>query len=160
MPSNTRAYSQAYYKEHREVIQESSRANHARYRSENRNYQEKRRLHLNENGLCQSCGCAPRYNSGVYCIEHAALSAAKRHGLTIEHRLMLYASQNGQCLLCGTFEPDPLKLVVDHDHTTGHIRGMLCNKHNRAIGAFGDSSVALRQAAHYIDDSVLVFKSR
>ena len=98
------------------------------------------------------------YRGGVCCIEHAAKSAAKRHGVDIAQRLMLYAAQNGECVLCGEFEPDPMRLTVDHDHATGHIRGLLCNTHNVGLGRFGDDPVRLRQAANYLERSRIEFR--
>jgi hypothetical protein len=51
-----------------------------------------------------------------------------------------------ECVICGSAE----KLVVDHDHNTGQIRGMLCNHCNRGLGHFRDDPVLLEFAAQYI----------
>src|SRR5882672_11603273 len=44
-------------------------------------------------------------------------------------------SQGGLCKICQR----PRKLQVDHDHTTGQIRGMLCGQCNKGIGLLGDT---------------------
>lgn len=48
----------------------------------------------------------------------------------------LIERQNHRCPICGQwFDEYPLKdIVVDHDHTTGVIRGALCRNCNRAEG--------------------------
>lgn len=51
-----------------------------------------------------------------------------------------------QCVICGSEE----KLVVDHDHITGEIRGMLCNHCNRGLGHFRDDPMLLEFAAQYL----------
>lgn len=55
-----------------------------------------------------------------------------------------------QCVICGSEEP----LVVDHDHHTGEIRGMLCNHCNRGLGHFRDDPMLLEFAAQYLYASV------
>lgn len=41
--------------------------------------------------------------------------------------------------------------VVDHDHNTGAIRGLLCGHCNRAIGMFGDNIEVLKSAISYLE---------
>ncbi len=51
-----------------------------------------------------------------------------------------------ECVICGVEGP----LVVDHDHTTGQVRGMLCNNCNLGLGHFKDSPLLLEFAAQYL----------
>jgi hypothetical protein len=51
-----------------------------------------------------------------------------------------------ECVICGSNE----KLVVDHDHKTGEIRGMLCNHCNRGLGHFRDDPELLEFARIYL----------
>ena len=51
-----------------------------------------------------------------------------------------------ECVICG----DTGNLVVDHDHLTGKVRGMLCNHCNRGLGHFRDSPMLLEFAAQYL----------
>ena len=51
-----------------------------------------------------------------------------------------------ECVICGSLE----KLVVDHDHVSGKVRGMLCNHCNRGLGHFRDDPTLLEFAAQYL----------
>lgn len=51
-----------------------------------------------------------------------------------------------ECVICGSEET----LVVDHDHNTGLVRGMLCNRCNLGLGHFRDDPLLLEFAAQYL----------
>jgi hypothetical protein len=55
-----------------------------------------------------------------------------------------------ECVICGANE----KLVIDHDHNTGKIRGLLCGHCNRGLGHFRDDPTLLEFAAQYLYASV------
>jgi hypothetical protein len=62
----------------------------------------------------------------------------------------LLARAGGACQICGA-PPKSRRLHVDHDHTTGRIRGLLCHRCNRGLSWFRDRSDLLRTAAGYVD---------
>lgn len=77
--------------------------------------------------------------------------------LTQEDYAALLAIQNGTCAICEQAERvidartgEPRNLSVDHDHETGHVRGLLCGRCNRALGQFGDSVEVAQRAADYL----------
>lgn len=45
------------------------------------------------------------------------------------------------------------KLHVDHDHVSGKMRGLLCQKCNHGIGLMGEDPDRLRRAARYLEES-------
>jgi len=55
--------------------------------------------------------------------------------------------QNDECEICRTRLP---KLVIDHDHTSGLVRGLLCSGCNSGLGFFRDSLFTVVQAAKYL----------
>lgn len=45
-----------------------------------------------------------------------------------------------------------IRLVVDHCHTSGNVRGLLCHRCNQALGLFDDDPEALREAINYLSE--------
>ena len=60
-----------------------------------------------------------------------------KYGLTMDRYLQFLADQKGACAVC--HQPPVNRLVVDHCHITGEVRGLLCHKCNTGLGQFGDS---------------------
>jgi hypothetical protein len=59
-----------------------------------------------------------------------------RYNLSYEEYLGMYNKQNGKCLICEKEKVLGTKkgLYVDHCHTTGKVRGLLCSACNTTIG--------------------------
>ena len=58
--------------------------------------------------------------------------------------------QSSVCKICGGTNSSGVRLAVDHCHTTGKIRGLLCNKCNTAIGLIQDSALLAIKIAEYL----------
>ena len=65
----------------------------------------------------------------------------------------LVDTQRGCCAICRDSLDAGLRSHVDHDHTTGSIRGVLCSKCNHALGLFRDSITSLEQAIKYLKEN-------
>lgn len=112
---------------------------------------------------CKHCGKVfkPKAPSELYCSDFCkdyglAEAYYKRvYGITLEEYLDLAEKQNFVCAICGK-ENFPMNgchsgcLVVDHDHKTGKVRGLLCHNCNRALGLFQDSPFLLEKASDYL----------
>lgn len=71
------------------------------------------------------------------------------YGISIDDFDRLLASQDGRCAICET--PNPQRFWhIDHDHSTGEIRGILCNLCNVGLGAFKDNRHSLKMAEIYL----------
>lgn len=79
-----------------------------------------------------------------------------KFGISLEEYNSLLERQHGVCAICGLGESSRDKkgkirpLMVDHDHKTGKVRGLLCSKCNIGLGQFNDSPTVLKVAMEYI----------
>lgn len=74
------------------------------------------------------------------------------YGLTQEQMDQMLSRQGGGCAICGATtwtgkHPVP---VVDHDHATGKVRGMLCSECNQGLGKFKDDIAVMEKAIEYL----------
>lgn len=72
----------------------------------------------------------------------------ERYGLQWWVFDLILKSQDGKCAGCYALLGD--KLFVDHDHTTGQVRGLLCNACNSILGMAKDNPQTLRTLADYL----------
>jgi len=70
----------------------------------------------------------------------------RRYGITRERFDALFAIQKGLCAICSVESAG----CVDHDHSTGNIRGLLCMHCNAGLGLFQDDVRILLHAANYL----------
>ncbi len=76
----------------------------------------------------------------------------KKYGLTEAAYNAMLAEQGGVCGICRRARLQAgYKLAVDHCHTTGKVRGILCTNCNTAIGKMRESPTLLRAAADYLE---------
>jgi hypothetical protein len=70
----------------------------------------------------------------------------KKYGLTERELAAMMAAQGGRCVICLAGPAEH----VDHDHTTGAVRGILCSGCNTGLGNFGDDLFRLIGAMNYL----------
>ena len=77
----------------------------------------------------------------------------KQYGLTLTDYEILLAGQGYCCTTCGTPHTDAPKgrLHIDHCHSTGKVRGLLCSQCNTALGLVQDDVELLRRLAEYLE---------
>ncbi len=107
---------------------------------------------------CKKCNCQyvkSRYinnpterqarNNRTYAIESTeegknkkrANKLVKRYSMTVEQYNHLLKEQNYKCAICGSSTPNRKSIrhfIVDHNHITGEIRGLLCSFCNSGLG--------------------------
>lgn len=76
------------------------------------------------------------------------------YGLTIQDFDALLAQQNNSCAICkGPPAGKYSVFVVDHDHRTNKVRGLLCSICNMGIGLLKDNVEVLKAAVLYLEQS-------
>lgn len=66
--------------------------------------------------------------------------------------LTLYKKQAGCCAICYTsFDASEKSVQIDHNPTTGKIRGLLCKNCNTGLRKFKEDIESLQRAVFYIE---------
>lgn len=103
-------------------------------------------------------------SDGAYQAKWRAANPGKQKGYMRTNRLKSYgldhdsfasmrAAQKNQCAMCHaemTDERGPHQLHIDHDHVTGQMRELLCQRCNLLLGAAGDDQWVLSQGITYL----------
>ncbi len=71
-----------------------------------------------------------------------------RYGITLEQYEAMFIAQQGRCAICN--REDSNRLHVDHNHTSGKVRSLLCGSCNRGIGMFAEDVKLLEKAIKYL----------
>ena len=85
----------------------------------------------------------------------------KTYGITEEDYNILALKQDNKCAICSEMETGTRRgiaikrLSVDHDHISGKVRGLLCNRCNKALGGFNDSAILLSNAINYLNKGTI-----
>jgi hypothetical protein len=84
-----------------------------------------------------------------------------RFNLTLEEYNLMLDAQGGVCKICSMPETtrknnsDEVRMLcVDHDHNTGKVRGLLCNKCNRALGHYEVTKPRAEEFEKYLEEAV------
>jgi hypothetical protein len=108
---------------------------------------------------CRACYKAYNKNRDKYDIQLSRSKHLKRtYGMAPEAYLVLFETQNGVCAACSRSETtnDPRtkqikNLQVDHCHTTGKVRALLCQECNSALGLLHDDPARIRLLLRYAE---------
>lgn len=76
-----------------------------------------------------------------------------RYGISPEQYYEMLTEQEGKCKICNQPIPEGQYLDIDHNHKTGEIRGLICNKCNKGLGFFGEDIKVLENAIKYLKEN-------
>ena len=86
----------------------------------------------------------------------------RKYNLSVEDYEGLLITQNYGCKICGSVKANRewkikaqrIDLFVDHCHTTGKVRGLLCNKCNVGLAMFNENLDTMSSAIAYLQENV------
>lgn len=118
---------------------------------------------------CKQCGTmfSPKAPSHLYCSQECAdtglISAYLKRNYDVDHSWYMeqLTKQQHKCSICGGSgfklkNVHRVLLVVDHCHTTGKVRGLLCHNCNRGLGLFQDNAEILSKAIQYLEGATTI----
>ena len=77
-----------------------------------------------------------------------------RFNVDKEQAKELWLRSQTSCNICGkSWDGESEKLCIDHCHTTGVIRGILCKNCNHVLGHARDSIQTLERAIEYLKEN-------
>lgn len=73
-----------------------------------------------------------------------------RYALSVDQYNTMLQQQNNKCAICK--EIFSSKICVDHNHTTGKVRSLLCTPCNVGLGFFKENAETLTKAIEYLKE--------
>lgn len=75
------------------------------------------------------------------------------YGITLEDYNSMMVEQGCKCAICNVHQDEVNKrFSVDHNHSTGEVRGLLCHNCNTSLGHFKDNVDILESALKYLTE--------
>lgn len=87
-----------------------------------------------------------RYHSLINPNSRLAFQA-KKYGISLDQFFTMVELQGGVCAICSRV---PKRWSIDHCHSTGKVRGLLCTTCNSGLGFFRDDTDVLHTAIGYL----------
>lgn len=88
--------------------------------------------------------------SKLYKDRQRGYDIKRNYGITLEECTKMWHIQNNSCAICMKNIKPGVGSAIDHNHKTGEIRGLLCQKCNAGLGMFDDNILILSNAISYI----------
>jgi hypothetical protein len=107
-------------------------------------------------GRCKKCQCAARktwaeLHPGRQRTIEFNRKLKSRHGVSGDQFWEMHSDQSGLCGACGDALQPGRKTAVDHSHTTGKVRALLCFHCNVALGHVRESPARLHALLTYLE---------
>jgi hypothetical protein len=142
-----RTYHREWARKHRARLKAKRMANHAKVLAYEKAWRDKNRSRIRAYGVAYEKANKPRKAK-----HYRSYRLKSEYGLSELRYQRLAKTQGWLCLICDD-KPDVRgeKLVIDHDHSTGEVRGLICRRCNTGLGYFRDNANFLRHAVHYLN---------
>jgi len=109
---------------------------------------------------CKPCHQEYRRESSTTSRNRKSEKLRLRYGMTYEQWETMREAENYSCMICGITEEELGKrLDVDHCHSSGKVRGLLCNPCNTVLGHARDKIEILEAAVVYLKENSQGYKS-
>ncbi len=111
-----------------------------------------------KSGCSSYCKKCQNLRTTSYAREHKdtiptiGYALKRRYGITSKDYEEMLIAQEYRCAICMVDKCSTGRnFAVDHNHTTGKVRGLLCSLCNKGIGSLRDSRALLIKAANYLE---------
>jgi hypothetical protein len=132
-PEKKQAWDRRYYDQNKEKVRAQANAYYGENRESIRAAEQQKR----------------QDDPGKYRLVERRRALAK-YGLSLEDYDRLLEEQGGVCAICGQRCKTGRNLAVDHCHTSGKVRGLLCGACNSGLGHFKEDPALFAAAVGYL----------
>lgn len=139
------ALCRAYYLAHRKELAKRRKAYYAKHQEEC-----KARAHTYYHANREEIASQRRARRPARREEASSYRRLKKYGLSELGFRALIDKQGGACALCRENNWGCRGPQVDHDHITGQVRGILCQRCNLVLGAIKDDPNIARAIVGYL----------
>jgi len=88
---------------------------------------------------CYAARRSERYH-GIASVKAGRMNSElkRKYGITLQQRDAMLTTQAGKCAICESVLQTSVGTNIDHNHTTGKVRGILCTRCNSALAILDD----------------------
>ena len=142
----------AYEKAYRDKNKESIAAYQKAYREKNREKNKESIAAYNKDYYEKNKEARKNYFETYYQEKHKDTLLLRRYGITLAEKNKMQDEQGNKCKICYRDFSSDVEPNVDHCHTSGKVRGLLCQQCNVGLGNFKDNPLELVKAAEYLKE--------
>lgn len=119
-----------------------------------------RSYYKSRNKICKYCEQSfiddSRFNSMTHCSKKCVsnTASAKRYDISNREHMILFKVT--KCEICEREFSNHRDKCIDHCHVSGRVRGLICQRCNRALGYFGDTLEGISKVKLYLSRSFLL----
>ncbi len=100
-------------------------------------------------------------NQPGYWVAREKFKICKKHGVSLVWYLAQHKFQDYKCAICrDSNKSTKSSFHIDHDHSTGEARALLCARCNAAVGSRPDQSLVLHKAINYLREHIELRRRR
>lgn len=98
-------------------------------------------------GACKECVCK---RANQWYENNKDRYLLRVYGITEKEFEDKISHQSGRCAICSSIFTSTKHTHIDHNHTTGKVRGLLCSRCNHLLGHAKESLQTLQNAVEYL----------
>lgn len=104
--------------------------------------------------VCKVCKSWIKPKNPIFPEENREYFIKHKYKVDSKYIDFLFASQEHKCAICKTTESKGRwgSFHIDHNHSTGKVRGLLCHACNTGIGLMKENIEILKEAVRYLED--------